>query len=105
MGIEVNVDAAAVNKMVTDAILESAIGATLREVVEKKVAELGRAYDNPIEKAVDREVQLLVSSLVNEKFRPMIATKVNELMTDEMVSRISQAAWENLVAQFDRMRR
>lgn len=33
MQIDVNVDAAAVNKMVTDAILESAIGETLREVV------------------------------------------------------------------------
>jgi hypothetical protein len=105
MSIEVKVDAEAVNKMVVDAILESAIGATLREVVSKKVAELGKSYNNPIEIAVDREVQLLVSSIVNEKFKPMIATKVNELMTDEMVSRISQAAWENLVSQFDRLRR
>jgi hypothetical protein len=105
MSIEVNVDAAAVNKMVTDAILDSAIGKTLREVVEKKVADLGKSYNNPIELAVDREVQLLVSSMVNEKFKPMIAAKVAELMTDEMVSRISTAAWENLIAQFDKLRR
>jgi hypothetical protein len=105
MGIEVQVDADAVNKMVTDAILDSAIGATLREVVTKKVQELGRSYDNPIEKAVDREVQLLVSSMVNEKFKPMIADRVTALMTDELVSRIATAAWENLIAQFDRMRR
>lgn len=105
MNIEVNVDADTVNKMVTDAIMDSAIGKTLREVVEKKVADLGKGYNNPIELAVDREVQLLVTSLVNEKFKPLIATKVNELMTDELISRISLAAWENLIAQFDRLRR
>lgn len=105
MNIEVNVDADTVNKMVTDAILDSAIGKTLREVVEKKVAELAKPYNNPIELAVDREVQLLVSSLVNEKFKPMIAARVNELLTEEMVTRIATAAWENLIAQFDRLRR
>lgn len=105
MGIEVNVDADAVNKMVTDAILESAIGKTLREVVEKKVADLGESYNNPIELAVDREVQLLVSSMVNEKFKPLIASRVTELMTDEMVSRISTAAWESLIDNFDKIRR
>lgn len=105
MNIDVNVDAAAVNKMVTDAILDSAIGKTLREVVEKKVKDLGQAYNNPIELAVDREVQLLVSSMVNEKFKPMIATRVNELMTEEMVTRICSAAWENLMTNFDKLRR
>lgn len=105
MGIEVNVDADAVNKMVTDAILESAIGKTLREVVEKKVADLSKSYNNPIELAVDREVQLLVSSIVHEKFQPIIAARVNELLTEEMVTRIATAAWENLIAQFDKLRR
>lgn len=105
MAIEVNVDADAVNKMVTDAILDSAIGKTLREVVEKKVKDLGSSYNNPIEAAVDREVQLLVLKLVQEQFKPLIAARVNELMTEELVSRIATAAWENLVAQFDRMRR
>ena len=105
MGIEVNVDADAVNKMVTDAILDSAIGKTLREVVEKKVKDLGQSYNNPIELAVDREVQLLVSSLVNEKFKPMIASRVNELVTDELVSRIATAAFDCLIAQLDRLRR
>ena len=76
-----------------------------REVVEKKIADLGKSYNNPIELAVDREVQLLVTSMVNEKFKPMIAAKVTELMTDEMVSRISTAAWENLITQFDKLRR
>ncbi len=105
MGIEVQVDAEAVNKMMTDAILDSAIGKTLREVVEKKVAELGSSYNNPIAAAVDREVQLLVSSIVNEKFKPMIAARVQELLTEEMVTRISTAAWENLITQMDRLRR
>lgn len=105
MSIQVEVDAEAVNKMVTDAILNSAIGTTLRSVVERKVADLGRSYNNPIELAVDREVQVLVSSLVSEKFKPMIAARVNELLTEEMASRICTAAWENLVAQLDKMRR
>jgi hypothetical protein len=105
MGIEVQVDAEAVNKMVTDAILESAIGKTLREVVEKKVADLGRSYNNPIELAVDREVQVLVSSMVNEKFKPLIAERVNELVTEELVTRIAGAAWDSLIAQLDRLRR
>jgi len=105
MSIEVHVDADAVNKMVTDAILESAIGKTLREVVEKKVAELGRAYNNPIEAAVDREVQLLVLALVNQKFKPAIEARVNELVTDELMLRIATAAFESMVDQFDKMRR
>lgn len=105
MDIEVNVDSDAINKMVTDAILDSAIGKTLREVVEKKVNDLGKSYNNPIEAAVDREVQLIVQKLVQDQFKPMIEARVNELLTEEMTTRIVTAAWENLIAQFDRMRR
>jgi len=105
MAIEVNVDSAAINKMMTDAILDSAIGKTLRDVVENKVADLGKSYNNPIAAAVDREVQLLVQKMVNDQFKPMIAARVNELMTDELVSRIATAAWETLITQIDRVSR
>jgi hypothetical protein len=102
MSIKIDVDAEAVNKMVTDAILDSAIGETLRAVVSKKVEALSKEYNNPVELEVDRQIQLIVKDLVQEKFKPMIAAKVNELMTEELVGRISTRAWENLLEQFRR---
>lgn len=104
MNIDVKIDADTVNKMVTDAILGSVIGDKLREQVEKQVATIGTGYNDPVKLAVEREVQLLVNSIVNTQFKPLIESKVRELLTDQMVSDIATASWNSLLNQIDKIK-
>jgi hypothetical protein len=99
-GIEVSSEA--VNKMVVDAIMNSAIGATLNEVVSKKVADLGKSYNNPIELEVDRQIRLIIHEIVEEKFKPIIRATVENALTEDLGQRISLAAWSSLLEQFNR---
>ena len=46
--MELKIDPEAVNKLVSDAILNSAIGEAIKTAIAKETANLTRSYDNPL---------------------------------------------------------
>lgn len=95
MNIEVNVSPEQINKAVADAIIESAIGKELDRVIKQEVEKLGRSYNNPIEIAVQREIQNKVVDVVRENYSDFIKAKVTEAVTEKFTEDLFLKLWNS----------
>lgn len=95
MDINVNLDPEQINKVVAEAILQSAIGEQLEKVIDREVQKLSRSYDNPIEGVVRQEIQAAVTNIVHERYaekiKAMVAQKVTEQFTEELFDKLWSA--------------
>lgn len=96
MDIKVDLDADAVNRTVTDAIVNSVIGVEIRKAIEAQMKEFTSTYNNPLHAVVKDQVRSVVERILTVEYRTKIEQSVRELVTDEMISEIAQKAWESL---------
>ena len=89
-----------VNSFIANAILESQIGAVVKEAVDRSITDLSRSYNNPFDQVIKNEVASLIQKEVAEQYRPQleagIKAAIAKHMTDEVVSKIINAAIEKL---------
>ena len=76
LGIQVAIDAAAVEKQVVDAIMSSVIGDRLREVVSNELK--GYSAQQAIDKAIKQEIWLTMARVVREDYGQEIRAAVKE---------------------------
>ena len=99
MELNVNIDPEQINKMVADAILQSAIGTQVKKIVDEHVAKLSNGYNNPIEGVVRDEINRIVRNVLltdhNDTLRLKVAEAVTAKMTDEFVSKIVESGLRN----------
>jgi len=91
--IKVDVDAEAVNQMVAQAILDSAIGTRIKQAADKVAREYSLSWQNHIRDAVRREVDRHIRDFVSGEFGPLIKEKVREYLTDEVAAELIDKAW------------
>ena len=100
MDLNVNIDPEQINKMVSEAVLESAIGDQVKTQVQKTVDELGRSYNNPIEGVIQQQVADLILQCLMAEHAETLKGKVHEAVsskiTDEFVNKVMEAGWGNL---------
>jgi protein required for attachment to host cells len=94
--MEVKIDEAAMNQAVTDAIIKSAIGKKLDEIVSAALSDLG-GYNSPMKKAVEEVVHDEIVKLVKTKYREQIEKSVQASLTDKFVDDIWRASWDALI--------
>jgi hypothetical protein len=83
--VQLNVDPAAVEKLVADAIVQSALG----EKVRKAVADaLSKSWDNPIDQAVALTVQQVARDLVRVESEGVIRAAVRAKLTPEYIEQL-----------------
>ena len=90
MGIEI--DPQAVNQLVADAVLKSALGDAVKNAVAKEIANLSRGWDNPLEQVVRSHVAEIAREVlranhgdaIRERIRQALATK----LSDEFIDRV-----------------
>ena len=80
--MEINLDAKAVEQAVTDAIVNSAIGAKIKMAVNEL---LSKGYDNPIQKAIGDVIVQQALAIVRDEYKDQIAAAVREQLTDECI--------------------
>lgn len=99
MDVQVNIDAAAVEQQVTDAILKSALGERINEAIKLALAPNRHSLGSksPIDDAIVSEVQQQVRIICREEIRrpnsdvrKMIEVKLTEALTQEAVAAIIQ---------------
>lgn len=108
IGLQVHVDAESVNKMVADAILKSAIGERLNEIVTKHVASLNTGYNNPIDAVVGQHIREVISGILYSEplYAQIKAAVVAKLEQNELVQRITDEAAGKVVSSMaDAVRR
>ena len=100
MDLKIDIKPEHINKMVAEAVLNSAIGEQVEAVVKKNVKELGRGYDNPIDAVVKKHISDLIVSILatehGEELKKQVKEAVSEKITSEFVSKIVDAAWSKM---------
>jgi transposase len=95
MEVKVNIpEPEDINKSITAAIAQSAIGVKLREVIEAELAKLSNTYNNPIEKVVQDEIRKLLYQIIRDEYEEPIKEKIREILTEELLSEITFRALE-----------
>lgn len=100
MDLNINIDPEQINKMVAEAVLDSAIGEQVRAQVKKSVAGLGAGYNNPIEGVINQHIRSLINQVLVDDYADDLKTKVHEAVsgkiTDEFISEVIEAGFRRL---------
>ena len=93
-----------VNKFLSDAILNSQIGAVVKKAVEKSIADLSRSYENPFDQVIKNQVVILIEKEVHTQYKPLLEARIKTAMeqwaTDEVLTKIVDAAMERLKSRY-----
>lgn len=92
-----NIDGEAINKAVAEAILNSALGTSLAQIIDQEVAKFSRTYDNPLRMVIEREVARHVQAVVQDEYGEQIKAAVRAQITDATVEEVTAAAWKALL--------
>jgi len=100
MEINVNLEANAVNEAIAKAVVESRLGAALKERIEKFLDDKSHYgvpnFSDAMKRAVDDELQKIVTQLIHNEYADSIREKVRSQLTDELVSDLVCRAVEKL---------
>lgn len=99
MEIEVQIDAEQVNKHVTEAILNSTLGAKLKEAIEKSVNDTSSGYNryglgSVIEEVVKNEVRNVIMELIRTQYQHVIEEGVKAKLTEDYVGKMFEKLWD-----------
>lgn len=100
MELNVNIDSEQINKMVSEAILNSLIGEALKEQIKKSISELSTSYNNPIKSVIDRHVKETISNIIQTDYKDTLKSMVKESMTDEVVGDLIHKSWKNITDRY-----
>ena len=93
MELNLNIEPEQINKAIAEAVTKSAIGVELNRVINEKVAQLSRSYDNPIKAVVDGLVNEAVRKAVSENYSEQIKKYVAEKMSESFMQEIIDKLW------------
>ena len=77
--------------------MESSLGEQLKKLIESELSKINKTYNNPYEKAVQKEVGILMTELIRSDYKDKIKGKIEEQMSDGVLDKIVSAAWQKLM--------
>lgn len=99
MELNVQINPDDINKMVSEAVLKSAIGEELKKAIAKQMEQLGRTFDNPVEHVVNQHVRDMVQGVLigtyTERIRERIHQAVAAKITDEFIGKVIENGLRN----------
>ena len=98
MDFNVNIDAEAINKQITEAVAKSAIGKQIKRVVDEEVKKLSTSWQNPLSRVVGIEIEKMLRQLIQEEYMGKIKEWVSKQMSDEFVKNILGKMWKVYLA-------
>ena len=97
--MEVFVNPEAVNKLVADAVLKSAIGKQVEEAVKRAVEGLSRTYDNPIDNVLKYQIAEMCREVLvkehSEAIKKKLTAKIADKLTDDFIDKLAAAAMKS----------
>jgi hypothetical protein len=90
------IDPQAINQLVADAVLKSALGDAVKKAVDDAIKKLSQSWDNPLETVVRNEVAAMAREVLRDDHGPAIRERVKAALTkklsDEFIDRVCEAA-------------
>jgi len=99
--MEIKIDEATLNQAVTDAVVKSAIGKQLEDVIRKALSDLN-GWNSPLKKAVEQVVHDEIIKLVRTQYAETIKAAVAKSLDDRLINELWTASWQALQAKLDR---
>lgn len=93
---EIKIDADLVNGLVAKAIMASAIGSKLQEIVTKAVADLS-SYNSPLKSAIEGEVSRMIVDTVRTQYSEQIKAAIQKQVTQQVIDDVTDAAWRAFI--------
>lgn len=98
---EVKIDAEAVQRQVSQAILDSTIGEAVRKAVQTEVGRLSSTWNNPLEQVVREEVKRQVTSVLQEPeneavIREAVRAALEEAVLKDLVGAAMGLLWKEV---------
>ena len=100
---DINIDKDAVEKRITQAVLDSSIGDHINKAVsECFVSQYGRdsVLDRAIKDEVDRQVSLSIRAIIEDRSEEL-KTAISEKLTDETLIQVATKALEWMIRKCD----
>lgn len=92
MELNVAIDPEQINKLVAEAVLQSAIGVQVEKLVKAHVDKLSQSYDNPLDSVIRGHISDLVREVLHKEHGDTLRAKVVEAVsakiTDDFVGKI-----------------
>jgi hypothetical protein len=96
-GIEVQIDADAINGAVTQAIVDSMIGEQMKKAINEQLSPPPNAYgrQSVVQTTVAIEVQRILQEMLREEpYLGKLRAAIEERMTDDVLDKVTGAAME-----------
>lgn len=94
--MELKIEPEAVNKLVADAVLNSAIGEAVKKAVEKEIANLSQSYNNPLESVIRNHVAEIARTVLREEHGEAIKARLSaalaQRLSDDFIDRVCESA-------------
>lgn len=94
--MELKINPEDVNKLVADAVLNSAIGEAIKKSIVKEMGNLNRTFDNPIDTVIRNHVSEITRNILiaeyGETIREKMKVILSEKLSDEFISRVCDKA-------------
>lgn len=93
-----------INEFIAKAVLESQIGEAVKASVARAMEDLRKSYNNPFDEVIKRHIVQMIDAEVLTVYKPMLEAGIKEAMarhmTDEVVTKIIDAAMERLRSRY-----
>ncbi len=101
MEIEVKIDAASIEKQVTEAIIATSFGTQLKAAIDDGLKRLGNSYsyDNQLKKWVEEKMREIVFDHVKKQYTAQIEDSVRAWLTSEKLETITNQVISTVVSQ------
>jgi len=96
--MELNLDADAINKFVTDAILKSALGEKIKKSVDEVLKDFEYSYKNPVRELITDMIRIQIKGYMET---PEVSAKIKEHIankfTSEFIDEVLKKSVENAI--------
>lgn len=91
---DLKIDAKAINEHVSRAILASALGEALEEIIKRELSYLTASWsESRLRTAIEAEIQRIVMQEIRNEYSDQIRAAVREKLSESVLDKLIDAAW------------
>lgn len=95
---EIKVDPETVNKVVSEAIVKSALGVNLEKSINSAMKECVEGYNSPVKKLVERHITEAIQQVLDKDYRDKIIAEISKRLSNEHIDKIVSASVEKALS-------
>lgn len=102
MNVKLDITPEQINDLIVKSVVESAIGESLKDIIELKVKAFKSTYNNPMEPIIEKMINEMMLKLVEEDYKEAIEAYVKEHVTEDIVKELVSKMWDHYISRHRR---